>query len=313
LGLGTAIGVFSWRRLADVSPAWLGLLKIAVGTGLLCLFFFHPRQALTGSLLFAWLPLVDTQTMSQRQYSNRLLLALLCPLFSLQVFPNAGTQVDWAGLMPIIAAIVLLGDGINCIDRDGFGLQLPSVIRIAARGTAPLLAFLLFLSVGKNAILYSRQWLDSPPVNLPGTQWLRLPPVENERLAVTVGELRRDCRTVLTIPGLYSYSLWSGVPPAEEKRINSWPFLWPEEVQRNELPKLRHQNGGCVLVDRNMYQFFRQYATTGGSDVLLSEVERTMKPVFRLQGLTLYEPSLGPEVSLNSNDSKSVGSEPNHH
>jgi hypothetical protein len=165
----------------------------------------------------------------------------------------------------------------------------------------------LFLSVGKNAILDYRQWRDSQPVNLSGTQWLRLPPMKNERLAVTVGELRRNCRTVLTIPGLYSYSLWSGVPPAEEKQINSWPFLWPEEVQKNELPKLRRQIGGCVLVDRDMYQFFRQYATSPGSDELLSEVQRTMKPVFAREGLTLYVSSREPEPPLASEPLTPIG------
>lgn len=307
LGLSAAIAIFAWRRMSGVGPAWLGLLKVAVGVVLLFTFYYLPRQALTGSLLFSWLLLVDDRAMSPLAYSNRLLLALLCPLFSLQLLPNAGTQVDWAMLMPITAAVVMLADGINCINHDGSRMQLSRVTSLVARGTAPVIAVVLFLIVGQSAILGYRRWLGAEPVNLPGTHWLRLRSTDKARLAETVGELSRHCRTVLTIPGLYSYSLWSGVPPAEEKRINSWPFLWPQEVQKNELPKLRQQSGGCVLVDRDVYQFFRQYATSGGGDELLSEVERTMRPVFTSQGLTLYEPSQGPEVSLNSETVKSEG------
>ena len=294
IGLAFGIGTFRWRRLADVRPAWLGLLKMAAGTGLLCAFFRSDREALTGSLIFLWLLLVDAQPMSQTMYSRRLLLALLCLLFSLQLFPIAGTQVDWAALMPITAAAVLLADGINCIDRETFRMQFPRLTWISAGGTGTLLATLLFLFVGGIAIQRYQQWRGAQPVNLPGTHWLRLPLMEADRLTVTVSELRRDCRMVLMVPGLYSYSLWSGVPPIEQKPINAWPFLWPDEVQKNELPKLRQQNRGCVLVSWDRYRFFRRLAVSPGNDGLLSEIQRTMKPIFAFQDLTLFDSSQRP-------------------
>ena len=291
IGLGFAIGTFGWRRLADVRPAWLGLLKMAAGTGLLCAFFYSDK-ALTGSLLFLWLLLVDAQPMSQKMYSRRLLLALLCLLFSLQLFPIAGTQVAWSALMPITAAAVLLADGTNCIDSETFRKQFPRLTWISAGGTGTLLAILLFLFVGGNAILRYQDWLGAQPVNLPGTHWLR--PSEADRLTVPVSELRRNCRVVLLVPGLYSYSLWSGVPPIEQKQINSWPFLWPDEVQKNELPKLRQQNRGCVLVSQHWYSFYRSIAVSPGNDELLLEIQRTMKPIFAYQDLTLFDSSQGP-------------------
>jgi hypothetical protein len=292
VGLGASIGTFRWCRGADMRTSWLGgLLKVAAGTLLLCAFFYSDGLALAGSLLFLWMLLVDAKPMSHTAYSNRLLLALLCPLFGLQLLPVAGSQVTWAALMPIIAAAVLLADGANCIDRESVRMREPRLTRIVAGGMATLLAFLLFLFVGGSAISRYQQWRSAQPVNLPGTHWLRLPPMETARLTVTVSELRRECRTVLLVPGMYSYSLWSGVPPFEEKRINSWPFLWPSEVQKNELPKLRQQNRGCVLVSRDMYELFRRIAVSPGNDQLLSEVRRTMRPIFKLQDLTLYESS----------------------
>ena len=290
-GLGFAIGTFWWRRLAGVRSAWLGLLKIAAGTGLLCAFLRNEREALTGSLLFLWLLLVDAEPMSQTMHSYRLLLALLCLLFSLQIFPMSGSQVDWAALLPITAAGVLLADGTNSIDRETFRMQWPRLTWISAGGTGTLLAILFFLFVGGHTILRYQQWRGAPPVNLPGTHWLRLPPMEADRLTVTVSELRRDCGVVLLVPGLYSYSLWSGVPPVEQKQINTWPFLWPDEVQKNELPKLRQQNRGCVLVSWEWYGFFKRIAVSPGNDALLSEIQRTMRPIFAFQDLTLFDSS----------------------
>ncbi len=296
IGLIAAIGMFRWRRLADVRPGWIGLLKAAAGTGLLFAFCYDHRLALTGSLLFLWLLVVDAQPMSDPAYANRLLLALLCPLFSLQLFPMAGEQVDWAALMPITAAAVLLADGANCIDRESLRTHLPRLTRVVAGATGTLLAICLFLFVGGSALLRYRQWRGAQPVNLPGTHWLRLPPMETARLTVTVSELSRNCQAVLTLPGLYSFSLWSGVPPVEEKRMNLWR---PDEVQKNELPKVRQQNRGCVLVSRDMYRFFRDFAVSPGNDELLSEVQRTMRPIFALQDLTLYGASQRPEISPN--------------
>src|SRR5712692_3852785 len=43
-----------------------------------------------------------------------------------------------------------------------------------------------------------------------------------------------------------------------------------------------------MLMSREMYCFFRQFAVSPGNDELLSEVQRTMRPIFALQDLTLY-------------------------
>ena len=94
---------------------------------------------------------------------------------------------------------------------------------------------------------------------------------------------------MLTIPGMYSYSIWSGVPPIEDRRINTWPFLWPEEALTKDLPKLREQDGGCVLVNETEYWFFKNIAVSPGHDEVLSEVQRTMSPIYKFEEIILYK------------------------
>ena len=293
IGLVAAVAVFWFLRHArtkgEARPAWIGLLKTAVGAGLLCVFCYNHRVALPGSLLFLWLLGVDAPSTSGPAYSNRLLLAVLSPLFSLQLFPMAGEQVDWAALMPMTAAGVLLADGLNYIERESCRVELPRLIRPVAAALAILLTTYIFSFVGGTALRRVRLWRTSQPVNLHGTHWLRLSPKETTRLTLTVNGLTQHCQTVLMIPGLYSFSLWSGVPPFEEKRINSWPFLWPDEVKQNELRRLRDQRQGCVLVSSYAYIFFEHY---GGSqrnhDQLLPEIQQTMKPIYTVQDVTIY-------------------------
>lgn len=49
-----------------------------------------------------------------------------------------------------------------------------------------------------------------------------------------------------------------------------------------------------MLVSHEAYTFFRQLTVSPGKDELLSEVQRTMNPIFTIQNLTLYQASQGP-------------------
>jgi len=130
---------------------------------------------------------------------------------------------------------------------------------------------------------------------------LRVSPQDTALLTVPVRELEQNCRVVLTVPGKYSYSIWSGVPAIEEKRINSWPFLWPEEALTKTLPKLREQDQGCALVSEREYQGFKKIAVSPGkcAAIWLSEIQRTMTPVFSFQDIVLYK-ATGPETTARS-------------
>jgi hypothetical protein len=289
VGVSVAIVAFCLQRFSERSVTWLGPLKVAAGTGLLFAFIRWPQAALTGSFLLLWLLLVDDRPLPQRQFANRLLLVVVAVLYSLQLFPVAGTQLTWAELLPIVAAGMLLADGANSIERNVGKAHVPRLVSAPALWAGPLFAALLLLPCGRAALSRYQEWRQEQPLGLPGAYWLRLKPAESARLVAPVNELKQHCRAVLTIPGMYSYSIWSGVPPAEEKRINSWPFMWPEEVLRVDLPKLREQDGGCVLVDRKEYQFFKNIAVSQGHDEILSEVQRTMSPLFTAGDITVYE------------------------
>ena len=287
IGLASSVVVLRWRP--QPRPAWLALLKATAGAGLLCAFCYDHRLTLPGSLLFMGLLIVDVPTLSGPAYSNRLLLAVLSPLYSLQIFPMAGEQVNWAALLPITAAAVLLADGMNGMARESSRIALPPMTAFVTGAIAILLTTYLFSFVAGGSIRRLRLWGNSQPVNLQGAHWLRLPDKETERLTLTVSGLRENCQTVLTVPGLYSFSLWSGVSPFEEKRFNSWPFLWPDEVQKNELRTLRQQRQGCVLVSQEAYRFFKHFGSSQHSDEqLLAEIKQTMRPIYTVQDVTVY-------------------------
>ena len=293
LGMGIAAAVAVKRRALQARPLPLGTLKVISGAALLCAFCYDHRLVLTASLLFLCLLIIEAPPNSGAAYSNRVLLASLSLLFSLQLFPMAGEQADWATLLPMMAAAIVLADGLDCIERENLALHLPRWNVVLARSTPFVLMAYLFLSVGTDALMRFKRWETARSLNLPGAHWLRLPPAESATLRDVVYQVNRDCKTVLMIPGIYSISLWSGVPPAEEKRFNTWPFLWPAEVENKELPDLRQSDRGCVLTSDSTYLFFKHFAVTKGNDELLSDVRNTMTPIASVQDFKIYQGSQG--------------------
>jgi hypothetical protein len=64
--------------------------------------------------------------------------------------------------------------------------------------------------------------------------------------------------------------------------------LWPDEVQKNELRKLQQQRQGCVLVSQDAYLFFKHIAGSQRNEQLLPEIQKTMRPIYKVQDVTLY-------------------------
>jgi hypothetical protein len=287
---GAAMIVFRQRLLISQHPVWLGSLKIAAGAVLLFQSWLDIRLALTGSLLFLWLLIVDVPAMSGTRYFDRLLLALLSALLSLQLYPMAGEQADWAALLPMTAAGVLLADGTNLLAKEVQIGRLPRLSGFAGQAAGILLACGLFVSMGGTALQSLRQWQRDQPVNLPGANWLRLPVADGAVLTDIVEQLAHNCRRVLMIPGLYSFSLWSGVPPIEGKRFNTWPFLWANDVQTREMRDIRQNRYGCVLVSQNVYRFLQVFAVSKGNDELITDIQQTMRPIATIKNVTIYRP-----------------------
>jgi hypothetical protein len=288
IGFGIAMIALQPRRLLIERPVWLASLKIGAGASLLLESWLDNRQALTGSLLFLWLLILDVPTMSGSAYFNRLLLALLSALLSLQLYPMAGEQADWAALLPMMAMAVLLADGMNLLARETQIGRLPRLSNFAGRAACIFLACILVFSMGGNALRTFRQWHREQPVNLPGARWLHLPTADVDEFTTIVSQLARNCESVMMMPGLYSFSLWSGVPPLEGKRFNSWVFLWPEDVEEHEMRDIRKNSRSCILVSGDVYKFFRKLTISKGNDELLTEIQQTMSPIAAVKDIIIY-------------------------
>jgi len=266
-------------------PQWIGVLKFAAGIGLLCGFWYDNRIALTGSLLLLWLLVADWAPRRGSGYSNRLLLALLSAVFCLQLFPMAGEQVDWASLLPITAAGVLVADGLNLMEQEGITMFLSWRTASIARSVTTLLLIGVFAHAGEMAVQSWKEWNRNRALNFVGTHWLRLPLGEQGELVATVTAISRNCQELLTIPRMPSFYLWSGIPMLQTHNIAAGSA----EIRESELRDLRRRNHGCVLFSPSTYGIWRSWMPFTPADTLLPEIQRTMRPIVSTPNLTLYQ------------------------
>jgi len=278
LGLCAAAAVLSAAVLAVTrSPrrvtavAWL---KLVAGTGVLLTSWYDPVAGLCASLLLLWLVVLDAPS-KPVAYLDRTFLAVLSLLYSLELFPIAGDQIDWATLLPTVAAALMMADGTRALAEQRVVIR--ASFPVAAATVCILVAGVLGISAGTRAVQMWNRWQSLESVDLPGTIWLRLPPVETARLRLIATSMRKNCQTVLSLPGLYSFAIWSGVTPKERRRINSWPFLFGDDAIAKELRDSK--SGDCVLVSEITYDLFRMLARFPSSDELLPSIPRTMTAI----------------------------------
>ncbi len=248
-------------------------VKSLAGCALLLALYFYPRYALCGALSFLWLLPYAPHAGVDGQRKRRF-LALLALFYSAQLFPMAGEQVDWATLLPVAAAGVLLADGLAGLRQLGHS-------RIQAMPAMAALA--LFCALSISAAEEMKRWLGRTSLGLPGAAWMRLSPEEGEELRNAVSGLARNCKSALSIPGQYSLSVWSGVPFTERPKINAWPFLIP----RQNVLDLAQRND-CVLVHAPAYEFYRGFARRKEEGSLIDEVARGKHPAFQNGSISIY-------------------------
>jgi hypothetical protein len=132
---------------------------------------------------------------------------------------------------------------------------------------------------GQEAARSLAEWRRNPALDVAGAHRLRLPPADQSRLHTTVAAIRRNCREVLTVPRMPSFSLWSEVPMVEPKRITSGR----EDIREEEVREVREHEGGCVLVSPTTYLLWRELRGAMDADRLLPEIERTMNSISSVQ------------------------------
>jgi len=200
---------------------------------------------------FLWLVAVPpSESLPDGLIFGRVVLATLAVLQILYAYPIAGSQYRLITVFMILGAVICLSDVSGPI-RALLPLQWRRMHIDRWAGAALLLllaAFYLAWARGSRAVYVH----STVALHLPGSNRMHLRRRRAMALQQLVSEARRSCTSLVTVPGMYSFNLWTDLPYPDQLTSENWmeslTDLEDTEIRR----ELSHEDHACVIYNPKM-------------------------------------------------------------
>jgi len=229
----------------------------------------------------------------------RLLLMNLAALQTLHAYPVAGSQVTWATFLILVACYVLMNDGWALFaERYEFPRVARSAVTVGATTIACIsMLFWFYRNPGISGLL--DQFRFNRPANLPGAARLHMPAGLSSRYEFLASNIRSRCDSLVTMPGVGSLNVWSGVDPPTGWNATAWMTLIDSAKQQQEVEKLRASARPCAAVCEGCVGFWLTGQNISG-EPLVQYIRTELASFAVLDGYDLRGRSGSPRG--NSND-----------
>lgn len=262
LALATAAAYWyaSRRREGSAAGAWLAITSLfSIGVGVFMALSVIGKAlpfdagGLAGYPLsflpFAWVALIGPAPGARPDTAfARLLLPLLAVLQALHAYPVAGSQTLWSAVLLIPVGAICIAGGAR-----GLGASLTDAgDRRALAWSGAVVAVVLFWFVG-NATL--REPLRDAPagydgqvsLGLSGAGEIHVNPEEAALYRHVSAAIRRNCASLVMLPGMDSFYLWTEQEPPTGYTATGWPTLFDDSHQRRVIEDTRSISDLCLL------------------------------------------------------------------
>lgn len=229
-----------------------GRLLIAVGFAVALLPWISTSQAALalcyGVPLAGLFAIPLRPAIASREARIRTWLALLLVFQSLQVFPIAGSQLNWGTFLWI--PLLVLG----VIDAIAFWQTRASMERIQVLpiSFAILACGMALLQGGHLARITHARMADSLQLGLPGAETVMMPPPVSSALNVITTNARVHADVLFSLPGAFSFNQWTGRPTPTLQNVTHWFSLLPENEQRAIIKRLEDSPNSMFVLQRHL-------------------------------------------------------------
>ncbi len=201
---------------------------------------------------FVWIVMLPTSHEdSPRALVSRGVLAVTGVLQFLQAYPVAGSQVACATMLLIPAACVSLNDAMILLSSR---LRRPDLAIDVLRAATLVWAWTFYKVVIGPELLrhYSAVYAMFPELRLPGATRIHLPRQEVVAYQWLVGTLHANCNALVTLPGLQSLEIWTGIPPLTTRNATAWMLLFSNDDQQRLWKALDAARNPCAVFQRTL-------------------------------------------------------------
>jgi hypothetical protein len=212
-----------------------------------------PNAAFALAIVLAWIAAIPSigDDGSPRVRFVRAFLPSLAVTQALMAYPVAGAQVDFGSVLFVVCGAICFADGWNELSAWGAARGAPN------RGSAPrmlmtalatgLAVALAFQYVVRPMEFWGDAYATNPSLPIAGAHDLHLPAPRVATYKQIVTLLRARCRSVITLPGLLSFNLWSELPAPSGLTAEPFWHLLSAGEQRAALARAQATPGLCAV------------------------------------------------------------------
>ncbi|MDP3071283.1 MAG: hypothetical protein Q8N18_13415 [Opitutaceae bacterium] len=248
-----ALGVAAWAlraRAAAAIDTAVAIFRLVAAAALAVTLALYPSVnpgyhalgfALPCLWAFAWRLEGESRPHTQaRAWATLLLLGQ-----SLHAFPVPGSQIAWGTVLVVPLAAMGAWEAAVWLGR-----RLPP----AWRGSRALMVggrLAIALVAGKTAWEFARvagRYPGGQSMGLPGAEAIRLPDGTAALFRALAHNAVAHADRLFSLPGTFSFNLWTGVPPPTRANVTHWFSLLNAERQQAIIRELEAHPRACVIV-----------------------------------------------------------------
>jgi hypothetical protein len=276
-------GVYSPIRLPSL---WDGLLRTVAGVAILLslvdqsLFSIAPNAPFALAMPLAWvaaLPL-SGDVPGSRARLIRVSIPALAILYCLLAYPVAGSQIYLGSILLVLCGAVCVADGWTELTAWSVG-RAPG-----SPAGAPLAALAVALALGATYQLIVQpfqsnhdQYRASIALDVRGATRLHLNAAQARSIDDVVALVRSRCHTLISLPGMYSFNIWTGLP-TPSPLTGQQPY-WLSLTFDQQLGVLRAAEASPGLCAIRNDTLTLSYGGAPPTSPLVSYIERDFVPI----------------------------------
>ena len=239
--------------------------QVCSGGGVAVLGSLAPIGSLVSLPRFSgWLPFRPMIRSTIRGVLGRTVLAVVGVLQILYVYPVAGSQLHFATVFVILAAVVCLWDV-----REPPSDMLPLRYQGARLSRFAGLALLLLGAYyAQSAWRAYRSYEALSPLQLPGSSRIHLKAGRAMGLQHIVVQARSSCTSLLTAPGMFSFNSWTGLRSPNLLTSENWMSFLTDPEQTEITRELSHDPRACVIYNPEVVNFWTRGEDTSSMPLM---------------------------------------------
>jgi len=199
--------------------------------------------------LFAW-PLDRKNPASKPADQARAWLALLLVFQCLHAYPVAGSQLNWGTFLWVPLMALGFEDALRVVSQAFAPAMAPGT-----RTAAFVVLFLLAVHFTMRFLFVSLSLLASngnEPIAQPGAERISLPAEYSSSLRVLSENARVHGDVLFSLPGAYSFNLWTGVDTPTLANVTHWFSLLDDEQQQAIIQRLDKAERPVVIIQHTV-------------------------------------------------------------